>query len=229
MRLISFIFALLLSASAQAAIVNCTVAGTPCLSSDRVPRSNSMIAGPLGVTISATNTLTVNNDALYGVVTPLPAGTITAIGVRPSSSNASSGASVKFCLYAVNATLSPTTLLGSTGAVAITNSTTTAFSGTLTAPITISSGNYVVAAVYTTTTTAFRFSTYSSAAPWAYYYGGSTMNAALTSTPYALGWYNLTVGQYATGCPATFPTPVAITGLITAADNQLPEMGVTYQ
>lgn len=178
---------------------------SPCYVSGR-----SYLAGPDGVTINGTNTNTLTTDTIYGTITPINSPvTISSLTCRTSGSNASNGAAVKMGIYALDSSLVPTRLLATTGEVTITNSaTSTAFSGNLTSSVTLTPGIYLIALIPTATTTAMRTTLYSSQAPWNGFTGGSNAANAIAGT--SLVGYTGS-GTYASGLPATFPTPTAVT------------------
>lgn len=170
----------------------------------------SYMAGPDGVTVNATNTNLLTTNTIYGVIVPISAPvTISSLICRTSSSNASSGAAVKMGIYNVDSALVPTSLIAQTPEVAITNSaTSTVFSGALTA--TLAPGIYLFALIPTATTTGMRTSLYSGQSPWNNFTGGSNATNAMAGTS-LIGYTGS--GTYASGLPATFPTPTAITAV----------------
>lgn len=195
------------------------------LASPAYKAGNGYVVGPVGCSRSSTNTNVMTTNKMYGVIgqinTPV---TISQIGFRTSSSNASVGASVKFAIYNLDINLSPTTLVAqTTTGVAVTDSSvSTVFSATLSANAVLPAGNYMFCILPTAVTTGARFSTYASTSPWESMGGGTSLANVLNGTP-VMGY--IADAVYATGFPANFTdnsSATAITGLISSATNQLP-------
>jgi hypothetical protein len=162
-------------------------------------------------------------DSIYGVLTPLNAGTYAKISVRTSDSNASNGASVRFGIYAVDPlTLLPGDLLASTDTVAITNSaTSTVFEAAFATPVSLAAGNYLVVIHATATTTGARFCAPTTGIPWANFYGNPVLATAHTGGA-IIGYYK-SGATFASGLPATFGSPTSnITATASSTTNMAP-------
>lgn len=170
------------------------------------------IAGPRGASLTATNTNVLAANTLYGTVGYIWAPvTITAVGFRTSSSNASSGASVKFCVYDMNTDGSIGSLLAKTtsGTTITDAATSAAVTGTLDAPVTLQAGPKLFAMMVSFTTTAPRAAIFGSTGLFGVDAGGAGPGVlGAFSTP-VIGY--AATATFATGCPATFPAATEIT------------------
>jgi hypothetical protein len=171
---------------------------------------NTYLHGPLPVATTSTNTQVIASNLAYAIPGYAAAPFVmTAIAVRTSSSNASSGASVKACIYAVGADGKPSTLLGTSSAgQAIGNSAvSTTYSLTLDAPVSIPAGPFYIATLGTATTTQARYTIYAAASGFSA--NGATTAANALGTSPTVGY---TASQtYASGCANPFGTATEVT------------------
>lgn len=169
------------------------------------------IAGPRGASLTSTNTNVLAANTLYGTVGYIWAPvTITAVGFRTSSSNASSGASVKFCVYDMNTDGSIGSLLAKTtsGTTITDAATSAAVTGTLDAPVTLQAGPKLFAMMVSFTTTAPRAAIFGSTGLFGVDAGGAGPGVlGAFSTP-DVGYTSS--ATYSSGCPSSFGTPTTV-------------------
>lgn len=183
----------------------------------------SYLACPTGANVTATNTNTLTNDTMYGVVGYINAPvTISGMSSRTSSSNASVGGALKFAIYTLDSSLNPTTrLASSTTGVTVTDlATSTVFGASFSANVTLNPGAYLFTVLPTSGATPVRLCTFTSTAPWVTLTGGANASAALSVQP--LVGYTSTGNTYASNPPATFTANSSATA-VTAITN-LPTM-----
>lgn len=188
--------------------------------------SRYYLAGPPAASSTNTNSNLLVTDTMYGIIVPLPKGTIQSLHTRTGTSSSSVGAKIRMCLYSVNSDLSPNALLASSEEVNITDASGAAtFDATIASPVAIEAGVYLIAVWGTATTTQMIPAVYSTGSPWATWLGAAT-NTALTNT--VTTGYTSTV-TYTTACPASFGTTTAITSSNASTTNQMPVVGYRLQ
>jgi len=189
--------------------------------------SRYYLAGPPAASTTNTNPNLLVTNTMYGILVPLPKGTIQSLHTRTGTSNNSVGAKIRMCLYSVNSDLSPNALLASSNEVNIPDAIGAAtFDATIAIPVAINAGVYLIAVWGTATTTQMTPAVYSTVSPWATWLGAATNTAALTNT--VTTGYTSTV-TYTTACPASFGTTTAITSSNTSTTNQMPVVGYRLQ
>jgi len=161
-----------------------------------------------GQQFSSTNTTPLGNDVIYAspcfACRPV---TISDIGFRTSGTNASVGASVKLAVYAADgANGVPGTLLGSTGAISVTDAAlNTFYSGILDKEVFLPGGLFWIAIIQTSTTgvrTAMPTISYVVSR----YLGNFTSGGNIYSGS-TIPWGYTGVGTYVGGFPDPFGTP----------------------
>lgn len=210
-----------------------TLSGVNVVATAPYRTGRSYLAAPPTAAPTSTNTNTLTTDTVYGVIAPVNSQvTVTGMSFRTSSSNASSGAAVKFAIYALDpVTGLPTNRLAqTTTGVSVTNSaTSTTFNADFSSPVTLNPGVYLFCLLPTATTTAARSSTYSSVNPW-YTVTGATTAANLLAGTLIMG-YKTADGavSYAGNFPDTFGTATAITSLAASSAQQVLGLAFTVQ
>lgn len=190
---------------------------------------NSYLAGVAGTALTTSNTNVMAADTTYGIITPIhSAVTITSLSFRTSSSNASSGAAAKLCIYELDNSLLPTNLVGATTpGVSITDAaTSTVFTGTFSSPVTLTPGVYLFTVVTTFTTTAPTLSVIGSAGPYLSTMGASSLSNLMSTNP-IIGYRG--TATYAAGCPASFGSYNTLVAPASSSTAQVPAIAFTVQ
>lgn len=169
------------------------------------------LAGPQGGSTTTTNTNTLATDTIYSYVGYIyQPTTLSGLGFRTSSSNASVGAVVKLAIYDINADGTIGSLINQTPEIVVGDGAlSTAYSASFSANSSVTAGPKLFCILPSTTTTAVRASIFGAVGPFTTLVGGTTVTAAF-STP--------TVGytasrSYAAGFPTTFPATSDITAI----------------
>ncbi len=192
----------------------------------------SYIASPPSAAITSTNTNTLTTDTVYCALAPINSQvTMTGMGFRTSSSNASAGAAVKFAIYSLDGSGLPASRLAqTTTGVSVTDSAaSTAFTANFSEATTINPGMYAFCILPTAVTTAARSSAYSSANAWNTVTGGSSASNVLSGSP--IMGYKTADGAvpYAGNFPATFGAATAITNISSSSAQQVPLLTFAVQ
>ena len=168
--------------------------------------SGCYFGGLPGTLSTSTNTTPLVDDVVYASPgwAPKPC-TITELGIRTSSSNASASGLIKLAIYAADgAGGTPGTLLGITEAITVADSATnTGYSVALNSPVEVPSGLFWVAFLQDSTT-GVRMLAPSGAAPSLQYLGTASLTTALSGSAPVYGYTG--VGTYAGGFSAAFGT-----------------------
>jgi hypothetical protein len=184
------------------------------------------LAGPPSVSITSTNTFPYIANTMYGIVTPINQRvTLSGIGLRTSSSNASSSGQFIGVIYSLDGNLLPSSLIAQTPATSVTNSAiNTDFAATFAVNVTLEAGNYFFG--HLANNGNIRSSVYASNNPWATYTGAATLALALAGSP-TMG-YKTADGAvtFASGAPATFGAATVLNSATPSAASIVPLIGL---
>lgn len=184
------------------------------------------LAGPPSVGITSTNASPFVANTMYGIVTPINQRvSLSGMGLRTSSSNASVSGQFIGVIYALNSSLVPTTLVASTPATSVGDSViNTDIPANFSSALILEQGNYFFG--FLANGGNIRASVYSSANPWNSYSGGSTLGLAMAGTP-TIG-YKTADGavSFAGGAPSSFGSATALTSVTPSASSITPLVGL---